>query len=314
MNPVSHRDIPTWQIVVGMVFLCTGSLAVWVFWDSSVRGFAKEQAPDNFSALTVADPGSNRLSSELAGEEIISQPAQAIQKKGAANAMTSPLANQSKTSDSDDSADERLKSLNRDMTTSEQLPDDLRSTSDRVLQDIEKALISLRKAIIQSELRRCQFETKEFPEAAYARVVISAPSPGEAQDFQRLLETSALAMAEDVRDTYLVEGQRLIDRYLHFVSPYIVLMTAIPNQGRMVYNKETAAYEMLNDFGSYAAFSTRNPQNYHISDVLLPDGGRFHVPESMRATMKIRPWFDGNGQPARFKHLFKGLSPESVEL
>ncbi len=206
---------------------------------------------------------------------------------------------------------EKVKSIiEQDATMSEKPPEALQPESERLTRDAGKLLDALRKALVRSELMRCQFETKAFEEAVYAKVVISRPSASEVQEFRQRLESGAGEVAEEVRPYYLVDGQRLLDRYLQFPHSHLVLLLGSPNYSRLVFKPDEDAFEMLDEFGSYSVFSTEDPSGYGIHDEMPQDQNRFLVPEEARGNLKTKPWFDGTSQPARFRHLFKKLHIE----
>ncbi len=190
----------------------------------------------------------------------------------------------------------------------ENVPEHLQAKSARLSRKAGEALELLRKAIFERELQRCQFDSvKEFGNFQYARVVISKPSAFEIREFEQMMMRTAHDVPEDARPYYLVDGQRMLDRYLHFTHPYIVLIVEM-NANRVVMTElGNGARAVRPSRGVYWDYYTSNPAQYRVSDELSPDGYRIITPEGIPAYAST-PWFSESGQqPVRYRHLFSQL-------
>lgn len=201
-------------------------------------------------------------------------------------------------------ASQREGALSGHVNITDGAPSGFLTPSQRRSQQAGKALEPLRKAIIQRELRRAVFETGSDEEFSYARVVISQPAAAEIQELKTQFQNGARELPEDVRPYYFVDGQRLLDKYLHFTHPFIVLLADLPFHGEP---RQDALRQ--DGVGLYRVFHTSDPSPYRFRDGFMPDknGYRIIVPDGV-IPYDVDAWIDKNGNPpARYRHLFAGL-------
>ncbi|HYF35002.1 MAG TPA: hypothetical protein VD994_06890 [Prosthecobacter sp.] len=189
-----------------------------------------------------------------------------------------------------------------DIPITDGLPAEYVSKSDRLSKSVEEALRTLRSEICSKELQRADYQVKTFGSEQYARVVIRAPQSFELKwAYSRLMELAKDATIES-RPYLLNDGRKLIDSYLHFGYPFMVLIVSMPTSG----SPGGGAFKQ-DGLGMYWVFRTFDASRYQVSDHLLPDGGRIVVPPGV-STMDAYAWFDSHGkQPVRYRHIFQGL-------
>jgi hypothetical protein len=171
------------------------------------------------------------------------------------------------------------------------------SESTRLSGQSKKFLSTLREMLVAMELRRCDFKFQDFADCIYAQVIISRPSSLEKSKCADYIMECLPSLPEEARLYFIVDGQRMIDRYLHFAHDYIVLFVKLSHHSGDVAQ-----------FGRYWEFFTNNPANYRISDEPDPSGNNLIIPKGMPAFFD-KPWIGGSfTPPERYSHLIKEIT------